>query len=769
MPQWTTQFEWSFPLGIPGVVIALLLAAALAAVSYRFTLRAMNRRSRVLLAALRFVFFSALIFCLCRPAITRKQTSRNERKRTVAVLIDESSSMTHETLSGTTRFDRARRFWERNLKPHSDIYNFKLYQFGQGIRPVENFGERTPAVFTSTALYQNIEQWNNTLPGEGIDGVVCMTDGIDTSDASIDEAINALRNSPLPHAFVPITAGAAGSSFASFRKLECEPVAKLNTKTPVTLVTATSGQKKGEHVTLTVYEGDREIHHAELPGVAEQVSTRTHHFDLPIDTAGPHRYTAQIKSGRTVLAQSEWCVTGSKNDYLKVLLYQGGLDWGTRYLRGVFDRDSRSELTVEFAPGSFPALMAAEKREARLPSIDALSAYDVVVIMKMRRDQIADGMEDTLREFVSTGGSLLFIIANTLDAQSYIGSPLETFLPVEFESINDPSRHDAKTARFLETMNDYRTASRAHRKILSDGTIETTLDAPPLYPFQLTEEGRNSPIFTYLVQSGDEQALTPEFQDFALVRKSKPGARVLAVNPEFTTQDDQRIILAQQEFGEGQVAVLATDPLWRWKLSSQSNDPAYDEFWKSFMAWLGAGHIHATFWNVPSKSVFPAEPIESTLELSARVEVSKSMLRATLTDREAGTVTELPLAQTELKTHYTSTFIPAAGHTYTLRAFNGTDLLAEAVVTCAAATGHKELQELKPDTETLRRLAASSIQDEFVPADQPHDWGNWLPEQLDESDLVKSEIPIWHKPWIFLLMLSIFLGELVIRRKYKLV
>lgn len=771
MPQWTTQFEWSFPLGIPGVVIALLLSAALAAVSYRFTLRAMSRKPRVLLALLRFVFFTALIFCLCRPMITKKQTIRNERKRNIAVLIDESSSMGYDTLSGSTRFEKARSFWERNLKPHSDKYNFQLYQFGQEVHPVEDFKLPNPPVFTSTHLYGDIAEWNDRFPAEGIDGVICMTDGIDTSDAATaDEAISALRNTPLPHVFVPITTAASGPPFAAFRKLEVEPVAKLNTKTPVTLVTATSGMDSKKPMTLTVLEDQTEIDHADLPSTADGITTRTHTFDLLIDRRGTHHYTAQIKVGDKVLAQKEWSVMGAQNDYLKVLLYQGGLDWGTRYLRGVFDRDNRSDLEVEFAPGSFPALMDSEKNETEFPSIDTLSAYDVVIILKMRQEQIADQMEATLREFVSSGGSLLFIIANTLDAQAYIGSPLETFLPVEFESIASTDQYDAKTAKFLKTMNAYRQSSSSIRTISSDGTVETRLRAPQLYPFDLTEEGRRSPIFSYLTDSSSAiRPQIPEFQDFALVRKCKPGARVLAVHPELAAQGEQRILLAQQAFGEGQVAVLATDPLWRWKLSNRSFDPSYDEFWKGFMAWLGAGRIHATYWDVPSKSVVPENPVECTLNVSARAQVPPAMLRATLTDEASNTTAPLKLAHPGLENTYTATITPAAGHSYALRAYNGTDLLAESFLSCPVAAGHKELQELKPDLETLRRLAGSSIKHELVQTGQTRDWDHWLPEQLDENDLVKTEANLWHKPWIFLFMLSLFLGELIIRRKYKLV
>jgi uncharacterized membrane protein len=768
MHQWTTQFEWSFPLGIPGVAIALLAALLLAILSYRFTPRVIRKGPKAALACLRFIFFATLLFCLCRPTITKKQVVQEQKKKTIAVMVDESSSMMQETLSGTTRFEKARTYWERNLKPLSDQYTFELYTFGQNIQPVNEFKPSTPPSFTPTQLYQQITQWNEMFPAQGIEGVICMTDGIDTASMqSLEETIQSLSSSALPHAFVPIPTAVPGPPYAAFRKLEVAPVAKINTRTPVTLVTSTSGKIHGEKTILTVLDGQTEIYQAEIPA-SGNVTTRTHTFDLSIDRPGTHRYLAHIKAGDEVLAHTEWSVTGSQNDSLKVLLYQGGLDWGTRYLRGAFDRDTRSELTVSFAPNAFPALMASEREESLFPSIDTLSSYDVVIILKMEREQIADEMEATLREFVSNGGSLLFIIANTLDAQAYIGSPLEAFLPVEFESINT-SDHDSKTAQFLQTMDAYRTASRTIKSSQSDGTVELRLDAPPLYPFQLTEEGQRCPIFSYLSdnKTGTNPDM-PQFQDFALVRKRKPGARVLAVHPDLTTQDSQRILLAQQTFGKGQVAVLATDPLWRWKLTSPSDDPSYDDFWKSTLAWLGAGQVHAGFWDIPSTGISPKTPVECTLNISSRSTVRRTQLRAELTDMTTDESLPLALKAIDL-THYTTTFTPAAGHAYRLQAFHGTEMLAESHASCPTAGGHKELQALHPDINALHRLAAASIRHEFISFDQSYDWENWLPEQPTETDPIKTQNHLWHKPWIFLLMLALFLGELIIRRTYKLV
>ena len=753
-------------MGIAGVGITLASAILLTALSYRFTLRPMKSVPRHVLTVIRFLFFTTLIFCLCRPTVTRRQNITDHGKRTIAVLIDDSSSMTQKALSGKTRFAQACGFWEHTLKPLSDQFDFKLYQFAQEIHPVESFKPSGSTVVSATHLYENITEWNNAFSDQNLSGVICMTDGIDTSDNSFDGAIGALSRSSIPHVFIPITTPVAGASFAAFRKLEVERVAKLNTQTPVTLVTATSGD---EQSVLSVFEGDNVIYQASMPATGNPI-TRTHTFELSITQSGTHRYTAQIKQKDKVMAQTDWSVEGSSGDYVKALLYQGGLDWGTRYLRGVFDRDSRSELTVAFAPNAFPSHMNAERNETHLPDIETLSAYDVVIILNMQEDQMGEEMENTLRKFVSGGGSLLFIIANTLDAQAYINSPLEEFLPVEFESITDSSAYDSKTAQFLESMDSYRNAARSIRSTQSDGSIETHLVPPEMHPFQLTETGKRSHIFSYLTKTSAETIFhMPAFQDFALVKKCKPGARILAVHPELTVNHSPRILLAQQQFGDGQVAVLATDPLWRWKLSSPSSDLSFDEFWKGFMAWLGAGHIHATYWDIPQDSILPDIPVDCLLNLSSRTQVPTKNLRATLTDTTTGKTSRLGLSEIN-PFKFKITFTPQAGHQYQVKALNGTELITESFLTCQMNNAdHKELRDLKPEVGVLRQLSSASFKHEFASIDSSRDWAHWIPEEITDNAPIKTEVHLWHKSWVFLIMLTLFMGELIVRRKYKLV
>lgn len=755
----TTHIEWSFPGGEVGLLLTFLLLLAAILCSYRFSRQNIAPKRRVLPAILRLSFCTLLLLCLARPTRIEERTINKGGKQTVAVLIDDSTSMRRASLSGSSRFETAHTYWKRNLEPLADRYTFQCFQFGHDLRPASPFQTQTTNGFSGTALYHNLAQWNATLGHQGIDAVICMTDGIDTTETSPTAAADRLRQTDLPHAFIPITAPVKAEPSIAFRKVEVQPLAKTDSQVTMNLVVASSGGFGPTPPTLALFDGKTEIYRGPLDLPTDQPATRVYPFNLSIQSEGLHHFRAEIDLPNKRMAQTEWSVEGTAEETLKVLLYQGGLDWGTRHIRDVFARDPRTDLTVEFAPNAFPALMESARNEKQFPSLATLSQYDVVIILKMRNEQIENQMNEALQAYVSSGGSLLFLIANTLDAQAYINSPLETFLPVEFESINKtPQNNRRKLEQLRRRLNAYGRPQH-NRK------IGTRLDTPTLCAFNLTEEGQRNPIFAFLNDPDVHNPLIPHFQDFALVRNRKPGARVLAEHPTARSDSAKRILMATQTFGKGLVAVLATDPLWRWKLNINSHNPSYDEFWKSMMTALGAGRFHTPYWDRPTQCPVPDTPLSCTLN-NVRSGLSPT---AHLIDLDTQTTNRLPLAVSDTPLAYTTTFTPQAGKHYRLQAVANGTKLAESILSCAPAVGHRELQDLKPNLKQLQQFAATSHRHTLVPPDQNFDWTDWLPAARQNHKTIQTRHPLWHRPWLFALLLTLFLTELILRRKNKLV
>jgi len=126
----------------------------------------------------------------------------------------------------------------------------------------------------------------------------------------------------------------------------------------------------------------------------------------------------------------------------------------------------------------------------------------------------------------------------------------------------------------------------------------------------VTDAGAESGVFDYALKNGsiDRNAI-PAFEEFAPVKSLKPGAEALAVHPSaLAASATPRPLFAVQRFGLGRSAVLATDPLWRWRMTIPSKSNFFESFWAGSIAWLSAGRDLRPRWNLTSLVVPSGKP-----------------------------------------------------------------------------------------------------------------------------------------------------------------
>src|SRR5262249_43885829 len=106
------------------------------------------------------------------------------------------------------------------------------------------------------------------------------------------------------------------------------------------------------------------------------------------------------------------------------------------------------------------------------------------------------------------------------------------------------------------------------------------------FKFQLTDKGQGHPIFTVSVDRVRNTALwneAPPLDGMSLVQRAKPGADVLAVNPQVQIEGQPAVVLAvQRAGGGGQVMVMAADTTWNWSRLPRivgQPDNLYGRFW----------------------------------------------------------------------------------------------------------------------------------------------------------------------------------------------
>jgi hypothetical protein len=165
-----------------------------------------------------------------------------------------------------------------------------------------------------------------------------------------------------------------------------------------------------------------------------------------------------------------------------------------------------------------------------------------------------------LHEFVSKfGGACLFVAGSRSNPLTFRGTPLEKMLPVELpDAFTKPAGPDRPT----------------------------TLD--------LTAQGRTSPMLKLSPKEEENVAIWKRFPKVywvARVARAKPSAQVLLQDSDNAkaTRFGKMPVIAQQQYGLGQVLYVGTDNTWRWR--KNSDEKFYPILWGQVTQKLGLSHL----------------------------------------------------------------------------------------------------------------------------------------------------------------------------------
>ncbi|MEA3186888.1 MAG: hypothetical protein QOD99_718, partial [Chthoniobacter sp.] len=260
----------------------------------------------------------------------------------------------------------------------------------------------------------------------------------------------------------------------------------------------------------------------------------------------------------------------------------------------------------------------------------------------------------------------------------------------------------------------------------------------------------------------DRKIDPPMFGDYAKVRSVKAAAEILAIHPEELAGDAKtpRVLLARQQFGAGFSAVLATDLLWRWKMSLPSTSRAPEKFWQQLMFSLappGGGGLRLVKAS-PSAALHHA--------FSVRVEGAAKSAAPTLSvmspDGAQHTLALGESADAESDRWQTS-FTPDQPGRWRLQARDATGGEAHITVSVDAQPRTAETSNLPPDIDGLRQLAQATggALIETEPVFHPPSPTAAIPE-------MKRTHPLWNSPWGMAVLLGLYGIELILRRSLKL-
>lgn len=622
----------------------LLLLAAFAAGCVWLYAREPTRigwAKRLTLAALRTSALGLLLVLALRPVMVAEFAG--ERPRGVAVLIDNSQSMSQRDRRATPR-DRLRvAIAKGDAKPdaapdageyasaaselaglprrmdvvRSAMSSLKFLERLDTIGPVRHFtfGERStsiagdllPALTADeprTALADAVANLLLKRDGDLPAAVVVITDGLDNaSKLPPDDAARECKRLGVPlHVY---GVGASESGVLQLKDAALPDTIFFDDTVSVPLRWRGQGFKDGTAV-VTLSLGGRVVAVQEAPIKDGVLSKHTLTFTLP--------KRADAKEERVELVASVRAKDDPTNydevkrpvqvvdRKVKVLVIEGAPRWEFKFLMPALLRDRRVEATFLLTDGD-PRLTQKPPFVSELPPREKLFGFDLIILGDVPAAYFGPEKLTLIQEFVREGGGLIAVSGRMHMPTDYEGGPLAEVLPVEF----------------LPTKSPVDPAAR-----------------PSPYQAELTSAGERAAMLA-LADTPDENARTwknlPGFYWSYPVTKLRAGATALVVHPSLKAGDQPMPVLATQYYGKGPVLFLATDETWRWR--SDGREKLFARFWGQAIYQTGLPHLLGN-----------AQRVQVALERGEAILGRPGYLYARLLDSEYKPLTEPRIAAT---------------------------------------------------------------------------------------------------------------------------
>jgi hypothetical protein len=755
------EFQWQFggwlqslsPAGawaLWGILLVLAIAAAW--LSYGRTLQALAPGRRAVLVVLRALGLFTIFFCLANPVLLVREFTRDSLAKRYAVVVDRSESMLAPDNRRETRFDRAWARWLKARPAPDDRARIDFHVFGTRLQPVsgEDAVRKASVDGTQTALHASLAEL--LAGGEQYDEIICLTDGLDTADGQAEALIGQALAARVPLSFVPGENRLRPQATLRFLECSAPPRALTNTEISMTALLEIWTEKGGE-IPVRLNRGGK-LASQQTVTVGPGRAIRPVVF--PISTGAPGPLELEIEAGDgKVRALHRTLVSVRDKMPVRILFYQGALDWGYRFFARALKSDPSFDLDVIFSPQTNLIRTASRGGGlAELPGdVTRLAPYDLIVLSQVFPGQLSAAQQKAIREYVRQGGAVLFHFSNSRAAQEFQNSVIEEILPVVFAPPTAQAREDLAARTFQERMRQTGNGSSVSQETFFAETESGRPLRRDLLAFEFAEQ---TPLAELFKGAGGEQ-IVPAYTEAAALYGAKPAAQVLAVADQ--KGGTPRVLLALQNFGQGRSALLATDMLWSWAMAQPSSSRLAATFWQQFATWLaqpGRRGLH-----------FLEAPLEVAKGGTVRFPLSSTADRRLISVRAtapSGHIQDLPLRSSR-DGQIDVELQPSESGIWTLTAIGPDADMIERTLTVSAHVATAENSGVQADLTGLNRLAETTGGRVLRAGEKLQASGTGKREPL----LVRQSVePLWNSWGLLLTLLGTFSAELLLRRHWKL-
>ena len=688
-----------------------------------------------------------LLLLLWQPAITIGELS--SQQNIIAVVVDDSRSMSEADVSGRTREAAALGSLKGGVLAELEKrFQTRLYRIGRELRRANTLEEicaERPATHFDDGLKQLLADTSD-LP---LGAIVLMTDGSQNSAGTGGSGIAPATLQALRNRRIPVHTVGYGREEPE-HDVEIEDVglaekAFAQTRVAAT-VTLTQHGYVGEKARLTVRDGDKMLASREIsfgPDGREQAET----LFFPAGAAGAKSISFGVEplAGEENLANNAISRPILVSDSKRRILYiEGEPRWEFKFIRRAVDDDPSVQIVSLLRTSENKIYRQGISNPDELANgfpvrPEDLFWYSRIIVGSVDADYFTPLQQELLREYVDRrGGGVLFLGGrSSLSDGGWSASSLNELLPT-----------------FLpQGRNNF------HR---NPATVE------------LTSAGVESPI-TRLLDDPEKNAerwrkLT-YLADYEDPGTPKPGATVLA---SMNAGRRKLPLLVTQNYGHGRTAVMATGGTWRWQMSEALGDPSHDTFWRQLLRWLVADTPGPVSASIPARILMDEGRVQITAQVHDRQfqPAPDAHVSAHVVGPEGvNAVIDLSPSQETPGTYQADWTAEKPGaYLAEVTAEPGgaqQQELGRDVVTFQREDGVAENFHTGQNRRFLEQLASQTGGRYWKPADL-----NSLPRDISYSDAgisVRSTKELWDMPIVFALLMGLPAGEWLLRRKWGVV
>ena len=639
------QGELRFDIGT-GSFVAAALAAAVMVIAVT-TYRGVGGRGRVIdrvvLTVLRMAALALVVLCLFRPTLIVRAAV--PQQNIVAVLLDDSRSMRIPDWDGRSRGEFVKEQFAQSssplMKALSDRFLVRLFRFSATSARLDSTNALT-FDGSQSRFGVALEGARQELAGLPVSGVILVSDGADTSNASVADALLGMKAEKLP----VYTVGVGSAHLPRDIQIDrvSTPRTVLKNASLLLDVVITQTGYSARTVTVDVEDEGRIVGSAEVR--------------LPADGSPA---TARVRAAATetgsrlfkfrVTPQQDEVVTQNNvrealinvhDDREKILYFEGEPRFEMKFVRRAVADDKNLQIVAlqRTADNKFLRLDVDNPDElgGGFPKTrEELFSYRGLILGSVEAGAFTGDQLQMIADFVDRrgGGLLMLGGARSFGEGGFGGTPVADALPL----------------------------------VIPPGTRAS--DSADLARLQIAPT-RAGEIHASTQIADSEAASVARWRDLPQVTSvnaplsPKPAATILLNGTD--ERGRSQPVLTWHQFGRGKAVALTLQDTWQWQMhaSIPLEDQTHENFWRQMLRWLVDGVPDTVEVRTTVDRVEPGEPVtvEATVVDKAYVELNDATVTARIT-RPTGETLDVPLEWTgERDGLYRGTFVTREAGTY---------------------------------------------------------------------------------------------------------